>query len=398
MKNIVVKEEKAMKKICIVTTTRADYGLFRRIIKLINQDSKLNLLLVVTGTHLEDKYGNTIEEIEFDNFSISYKINMNMSKNKEIDIINSMAIAQKKFGKIYEKEKPDLLLILGDRYELIPICSSAMIFKIPIAHISGGEVTKGAIDDVVRHCITKMSYVHFPACEIYRKRIIQLGENPENIFNYGDLGVENIKKMKYLTKQELGETLDIDLSMPYVLLTFHPTTLENRNEVEHLNQILLAIEEMDMYQYIITKSNADLGGEMINKMLERYCETHNNAFLFSSLGSKKYISAIKYCEFVLGNSSSGFYEVPALRKPTINIGNRQSGRIKLESIINCEPKKEAIIHATKIIKNNEFLKKIENMVIPYDGNNTSSRIVQKIKEILYDKEINLEKEFFDIHI
>lgn len=387
-----------MKKICIVTTTRADYGLFRRIIKLINQDSKLNLLLVVTGTHLEDKYGNTIEEIEFDNFPISYKINMNMSKNKEIDIINSMAIAQKKFGKIYEKEKPDLLLILGDRYELIPICSSAMIFKIPIAHISGGEVTKGAIDDVVRHCITKMSYVHFPACEIYRKRIIQLGENPENIFNYGDLGVENIKKMKYLTKQELGEILNIDLSIPYVLLTFHPTTLEDGNEVEHLNQILLAIEEMDRYQYIITKSNADLGGEIINKMLERYCETHNHVFLFSSLGSKKYISAIKYCEFVLGNSSSGFYEVPALRKPTINIGNRQSGRIKLESIINCEPKKEAIIHATKIIKNNEFLKKIENMVIPYDGNNTSSRIVQKIKEILYDKEINLEKEFFDINI
>lgn len=385
-----------VKKIGIVTATRAEYGLLRNIIGLINQDDQLKLILIVTGTHLEEFYGNTVSEIESDNVFIAYKVDIHAIGNNSLDIVNSMSIAQKKIGEIYNLEKLDILLVLGDRYELLPICSSAMIFHIPIAHISGGEVTEGAIDDVVRHCITKMSYLHFPACEVYRKRLIQLGEDPNRIFNYGDLGIENIYNTKYLTKEELSEELKIDLEKPYVIVTFHPVTLEYDNEIEQLNELLSALEVMDNYQYIITKSNADLGGQVINTSLENYCISHENAFLFASLGSVRYISAIKYCEFVLGNSSSGLYEVPALRKPTINIGNRQKGRIMAKSIINCKTNKGDIIRAMNQAKNPDFLNNVQRMDIPFTGDHTSYKIVKQIKNILEKEPINLKKRFYDV--
>lgn len=387
-----------MKKIGVVTATRAEYGLLRNIIKWIHKDEDLQLVLIVTGTHLEKLYGSTVSEIEKDGFPISYKIDIKTIGNEPLDIVNSMSIAQYEFGRIYGNEGLDMLLVLGDRYELIPICSSAMIFQVPIAHISGGEITQGAIDDAVRHCITKMSYLHFPACEEYGKRLIQLGEEPGRIYNFGDLGTENIFNTKYMSKEELSESLHMDLLKPYVIVTCHPVTLENESGGKQINEVLGAIEEMDMYQYIITKSNADLGGQMINKALENFCRNHRNALLFSSLGSLRYISGIKYCEFVLGNSSSGLYEVPALRKPTVNIGNRQKGRIMAESVINCRADKVQIIKAMKQAASREFAELISNMELPFQGENTAYRIVKQIKHVLYNEVINLDKKFYDINI
>lgn len=385
-----------MNKIGVVTATRAEYGLLRNIIRLIHQDESLELILLVTGTHLESFYGNTISEIEADNIPIAHKVYINAIGNNSLDIVNSMSTAQKKFGEIYEKEQLDMLLVLGDRYELIPICSSAMIFQIPIAHISGGEITEGAIDDVVRHCITKMSYLHFPACETYKNRLIQLGEGPDRIFNYGDLGIENILNTNYMSKEELEEDLQINLEKPYAIVTFHPTTLEKGSETGQLSEILEAIEERDEYQYIFTKSNADLGGKAINIILEGFCQKHDNAFLFSSLGSRRYLSAIKYCTFVLGNSSSGLYEVPALRKPTINVGNRQKGRIAAKSVINCKPDKNDILAAIKQAGREDFLKEIQDMEIPFTGDNTSGKIVEQIKKALNNRCIDLKKHFYDV--
>lgn len=385
-----------MKKIGVVTATRAEYGLLRNIIKQIHKEEGLQLVLIVTGTHLEKSYGSTVSEIEKDGFPISYQIDIKSIGNEPLDIVNSMSIAQYEFGRIYRKENLDMLLVLGDRYELMPICSSAMIFQVPIAHISGGEITQGAIDDTVRHCITKMSYLHFPACETYEKRLIQLGEEPGRIYNFGDLGTENIFNTKYMSKEELSESLHMDLSKPYVIVTCHPVTLEHGNDEKQLSEVLRAIDEMDMYQYIFTKSNADLGGQMINKALENFCLNHQNAFLFSSLGSLRYISGIKYCEFVLGNSSSGLYEVPALRKPTVNIGNRQKGRIMAKSVINCKADKDQIIKAMKQAVSKEFAEIISNMELPFQGENTAYRIVKQIKQALYHEKINLDKKFYDI--
>lgn len=387
-----------MKTICIVTATRAEYGLLRNIIKIISKDSKLELLLIATGTHLEEMYGKTLTEIEQDNIKISYKVDIHVIGKTPYDIADSMSTAQKEFARIFEKETPDMLLVLGDRYELIPICSTAMIFQIPIAHISGGEITEGAIDDAIRHCLTKMSYLHFPACEEYKNRIIQLGEEPDRVFNYGDLGIENVLTTDFMKKEELAKSLALDLSIPYAIVTYHPVTLEKDEEGNQIQEILKALTEVNSYQYIITKSNNDMGGAFINQVLEEYCKKNKHAHLFSSLGSKRYLSAIKYCAFVIGNSSSGLYEVPALYKPTINIGNRQNGRIKANSIIDCIPKKEEIIKAIYQTQDKIFLDNMSQMEVPFQGNKTSYKIVEKIKEFLYNDKINLQKHFYNLSL
>lgn len=383
-----------MKKICIVTATRAEYGLLKNMIRIIDRDKELQLVLVVTGTHLEEKYGMTINEIKQDGYKIAYQIPMKIVGEQALDIAISMNILQKEFTYICEKEQLDLLIVLGDRYELLSLCSVAMLFKIPIAHISGGEITEGIIDDVIRHCVTKLSYLHFPACEVYRKRIIQLGEEPDRVFNYGDLGIENVLNIKLIEREELSKDLHIDLSTPYVLVTYHPVTLkDNTNEIYEL---LEAISFFREYQYIITKSNGDFGGKQINGILENYCNNNKNCFFLSSLGSQRYLSAIKYCEFVLGNSSSGLYEVPAMRKPTINIGERQEGRIKAFSIIDCNSSKNDIIKAIRRAREKEFLDKIKTMNIPFAGKDTSLKIVREIKAFLNKNRVNLQKHFYDI--
>ena len=316
-----------MHKIAVVTTTRAEYGVLRRLLRLLEQDSRIELFLYVTGTHLEQAYGYTISEIEEDQIKIFKKIKICAKGETQQDIAKTMAQAQTRFTNEFLKNMPDLLVVVGDRYELLSICTSAVMLRIPIAHISGGEVTSGAVDDVIRNCITKMSYLHFPACEEYARRVIQMGENPERVFNFGDIGVDTVLHMDFLSKEKLQNELCINLMRPYAMVTFHPVTME-KDSVNQLKSLLSAIEEENELIYVFTKANADIGGAFINQVLQEFCEIHENCYLFDSLGSRKYLSMLAGCKVVIGNSSSGIYEAPAFRIPTINIGNRQNGRVK----------------------------------------------------------------------
>lgn len=411
-----------MNKICVVTATRAEFGLLFRVMKWIEEDPGLALCLVVTGTHLSAAYGNTIEEIEESGLSIAEKIEIleedrtragkygdsegigstseggdrcsEGSDSESVKICQSMARAYRLFGAMYARQKPDMLVVLGDRYELLPICSSALQFQIPIAHISGGEVTTGALDDIYRHCITKMSHLHFPGCAAYRRRIIQLGENPQRVFDYGDVGIENIMSMDFLTKEALEKALAFPLGDSYACVTFHPPTMEGANAIPQIQDLLEALEAFEDMKFIITKANADAGGREINAMIDAYTARHENWKCFYSLGIQRYLSALKYCDMVIGNSSSGIVEAPCFHIPTVNIGSRQNGRLQAESIINCAPKKTAIISAIQQAKSQEFRQTAACATNPYGNGDTSRRIVEEIKNYL--KAPDFQKAFYDV--
>lgn len=385
-----------MKRICVVTATRAEYGLLRRIIKHILDDAELELVLVVTGTHLSKSFGYTVEEIEKDGFPITERLVILEEKTSETAICKVMANAASMFGEMYERQKPDLVIVEGDRYELLPICSSAMIFGIPIAHISGGEVTEGAMDDVIRHCITKMSYLHFPACETYRRRIIQLGEEPSRVFNYGDVGVENVRKMEYLPKNELEEFLGLSLEKPYASVTFHPVTLEKHAARRQTEELVSVMEKYTSLNFIVTMANADLQGQEINEIFQESAKKHENIFCYASLGIQRYLSLVKYAEFVMGNSSSGIVEVPCFGIPTINIGNRQMGRLRADSIIDCKPKAGEIQESLEKAISKEFREIAKRAENPYGEGDTSVLIVDTIKSFLQFGKINLKKRFYDL--
>lgn len=397
-----------MNKICVVTATRAEFGLLFRVMKRIEEDPGLALCLVVTGTHLSAAYGNTIKEIEESGLSIAEKIEIleeertragkygdsKGSNSESVKICQSMARAYRLFGAMYARQKPDMLVVLGDRYELLPICSSALQFQIPIAHISGGEVTTGALDDIYRHCITKMSHLHFPGCAAYRRRIIQLGENPQRVFDYGDVGIENIMSMDFLEKEALEKTLGFSLDSPYACVTFHPPTMEGTDAFSQIQELLEALEAFEDMKFIITKANADAGGREINAMIDTYTARHENWKCFYSLGIQRYLSALKYCDMVIGNSSSGIVEAPCFHIPTVNIGSRQNGRLQAESIINCAPKKMAIISAIQQAKSQEFRQTAAFATNPYGNGDTSRRIVEEIKNYL--KAPDFQKIFYDV--
>lgn len=385
-----------MKKICVVTATRAEYGLLRRVIKQILLEPELELCLVVTGMHLSKIHGNTLREIEQDGFPIAEKIEILEETDTEKAICLVMGRACTLFGEMYERQKPDLLIVEGDRYELLPICSSAMIFGIPIAHISGGEVTAGAVDDTIRHCLTKMSYLHFPGCEAYRKRIIQLGEEPERVFNYGDVGVENIRKMEYLSKLELEQSLGILPGKHYASVTFHPVTLEPGSAKRQTEELVSALRKYTDIIFIVTMANADAQGKIINRIFESASQSYGNIYYFTSLGIKKYLSLLKYADFIIGNSSSGIVEAPCFGIPTINIGERQKGRLQADSVINCEPTANAIQRAMEKALSPEFRVIAQNAKNPYGEGNTSERIVDTIKNFLLHGKINRKKVFYDL--
>lgn len=397
-----------MNKICVVTATRAEFGLLFRVMKRIEEDPGLALCLVVTGTHLSAAYGNTIKEIEESGLSIAEKIEIleedrtragkygdsEGSDSESVKICQSMARAYRLFGAMYARQKPDMLVVLGDRYELLPICSSALQFQIPIAHISGGEVTTGALDDIYRHCITKMSHLHFPGCAAYRRRIIQLGENPQRVFDYGDVGIENVMSMDFLEKEALEKNLGFSPDSPYACVTFHPPTMEGTDAFSQIQELLEALEAFEDMKFIITKANADAGGREINAMIDAYTARHENWKCFYSLGSQRYLSALKYCDMVIGNSSSGIVEAPCFHIPTVNIGSRQNGRLQAESIINCAPKKTAIISAIQQAKSQEFRQTAACATNPYGNGDTSRRIVEEIKNYL--KAPDFQKTFYDV--
>lgn len=387
----------AMKKICVVTGTRAEYGLLKPLIKRINEDTDVELRLVVTGMHLSPEFGLTYKEIEEDGYTITDKNEMLLSSDTPNGITKSIGLATIGFADIFTRIQPDIVVLLGDRFETYAAATSAMIHRIPIAHIHGGELTEGVIDDAIRHSITKMSTLHFTSTEEYRRRVIQLGEQPERVYCVGALGVENIKKQPLLSKRELEKSISFSLDMPYVVITYHPVTLENNTAEEQFTTLLDALEQMEGYKFIFTKANADTDGRIINQLIDAYVSKNKDkAVCYTSLGMTRYLSALMYSEMAIGNSSSGVLEAPSFKIPTINIGNRQKGRVKAESVIDCGTDmgeiSDAIGKAIELKKDN----KLQYVRNPYEGEDTSRRIYKEILNYLSDHK--MMKTFYDINI
>ena len=385
-----------MRKICVVTGTRAEYGLLYWLLKEIEADSELKLQLIVTGMHLSPEFGLTYKEIEKE-FKIDKKIEILSSSHTSLDICAEMARVYEKFAPALAELKPDILVLLGDRYEIFGVAGVASIMQIPIAHIHGGETTQGAFDEAFRHSITKMSHIHFAATNEYANRIIQLGEEPSRVFNVGGTSIENIKKLNLLSKEEFEKSIDFRLAKKNILITFHPVTLENSSAREQFNELLNALDELEETNFVFTKANSDTDGDVINKMIDEYVsENPQKAVAFASLGQLRYLSAIKFVDIVLGNSSSGLLEVPSFKKATINIGDRQKGRARASSVIDVRPVKEEILAAIKRAYSKEFEQTLKDTINPYDGGNPSKKMVKILKEIKLEG--ILKKKFYDIGI
>lgn len=385
-----------MRKICVVTSTRAEYGLLYWLFKEIKADSELKLQLIVTGMHLSPEFGLTYKEIEKE-FKIDKKIEILSGSHTSLDICAEMARVYEKFASALAELKPDILVLLGDRYEIFGVAGVASIMQIPIAHIHGGETTQGAFDEAFRHSITKMSHIHFAATNEYANRIIQLGEEPSRVFNVGGPGIENIKKLNLLNKNEFEKSIKFKLAKKNLLITFHPATLENSSAREQFNELLNALDELEETNFIFTKANSDTDGDVINKMIDEYVRQNpQKAAAFVSLGQLRYLSAIKFVDIVLGNSSSGLLEVPSFKKATINIGDRQKGRARASSVIDVRPVKEEILAAIKRAYSKEFEQTLKDTINPYDGGNPSKKMVKILKEIKLDG--ILKKKFYDVKI
>ncbi|WP_422165445.1 UDP-N-acetylglucosamine 2-epimerase [Aliarcobacter cryaerophilus] len=383
-----------MKKICVVTGTRAEYGLLYWLLKEIEADKELELQVIVTGMHLSPEFGLTYRTIEKE-FKINKKIEMLLSSDTSVGISKSMGLAQISFAESYDELKPDIVIVLGDRYEIFSATSAAMIAKIPIAHLHGGEKTEGAFDESIRHSITKMSHLHFTATNEYKNRVIQLGEHPSRVFNVGGMGIENIKRLKLLSKDEFEKSIYFKLNIKNILVTFHPVTLENSTAQEQFQELLNAIDELKDTNIIFTKANSDTDGRVINQMIDEYVTKNSNkSIVFTSLGQLRYLSALQYVDAVVGNSSSGLAEAPSFKIGTINIGDRQKGRIKASSVIDCEPNKDSILQAFNILNSKEFQNSLINVKNPYGDGYASKRIVEILKNV--DLKNILKKSFYDL--
>lgn len=385
-----------MKKIIsVLTATRAEYGLLKPIIEKLNRVPEFDVRVVATGAHLSPEFGLTYKEIEQDGILIDEKIEILLSSDTPSAISKSMGLAMINFADYFGKLKPDMLIVLGDRYETLAVATVAMNLRIPIAHLYGGETTEGAIDESIRHAITKLSYLHFTSTEEYRKRVIQLGEAPERVFCVGAIGIENIINDKLMSKSELEKSINFKLDKPYAVVTFHPVTLEDNQSKEQVKALLEACESYKDMKFIFTKANADANGRIINQLIDDFVEKNNNIIAFASLGMTRYLSALKHCALVIGNSSSGLLEAPSFGIPTVNIGDRQKGRIQADSVINCEPTKDNIEKAIKIALSDEFRNKAKNTNNPYGDGNTSEKVVDRIKDFILNQKINLKKKFYD---
>ena len=379
-----------MNRICIVTTTRAEYGLLIPLIKRVEEDDELDLDLIASGTHLSEKHGYTKNIIVDDGFEITHEIPILDDNNDSFGVSVTMSNAIKGFAECFKIDRPDIVVILGDRTEMLGVASAALFERIPIAHLHGGEITEGALDDCIRNAITKMSHIHFTANETYRHRVVQMGESPDRVFNVGALGIENILTQELMTETEIRSELKIPASMKYAVVTYHPVTMESDTVTAQLDELCKAMDKTEEMFYLITGSNADSGGDKANSMLRSYVATHTNVAFVTNLGMKRYLSAVKYSAFVLGNSSSGIIEAPALGTPTVNIGDRQKGRLMAHTVICCEPVEKMITDA--IDKAMKMKRKRSSL---YGDGNTSEKIVEIIKKSLKNG-IELKKHFYDI--
>ncbi len=378
-----------MRKIAVFTGTRAEYGLLYWLLKDIKADPDLELQLLVSAMHLSPEFGMTYKQIEKDGFIINEKVEMLLSSDSAVGTAKSIGLGVIGFADALTRMKPDILVILGDRFEALAVAQTAMILRIPIAHIHGGEITEGAYDDAIRHAITKLSFLHFTSAETHRNRVIQLGESPERVFNVGAVGLDHLMRSKFMSIDELEESLNFKLKKPYLLVTYHPVTLASEPAKETFLNLLSAIDEFSDLQVILTYPNADDGGREIIPLLEEYASKNSERVLaIPSLGQKRYLSAVKHAQAVIGNSSSGIIEVPSFGMPTVNIGERQRGRLAAESVISCAPNTESIMEAINIALTSNF----EQVVNPYGKGQASEAILEELKIA----ELTEIKTFYDL--
>lgn len=384
-----------MKRLVVVTSTRAEYGLLSPIIKKLNGFDDIEVKVVVTGSHLSSEFGMTVREIENDGVEIDKRIEILLSSDTHVSVSKAMGLALISFSEYFDSLNPNAIMILGDRFESLAIGIAAMNARIPIIHLHGGEATEGLIDEAVRNSLTKLSYLHFTSTESYRDRVIQMGEDPLRVFNVGAVGVENVLKMEIMNKDDIKEYYGDNFNK-LAVLTFHPVTLEDKTAERQILELLEAIVKYKDIMFICTKANADMNGRIINQHIEKYGSRYSNVKLYDSLGMKKYLSLVKYAEFVIGNSSSGIIEVPSFKIPTINIGDRQKGRIQAQSIINCSPKKEDIVRAIELAMSEKFRKSLEFMKNPYENGCTTDKIAMITRDYLINNKLKIQKKFYDI--
>ena len=383
-----------MRKICVITGTRAEFGLLRPLIELIINNKELQLQLIATGMHLSPEFGYTLKEITEAGFKVDKKVECLLSSDSPIGISKTIALAISGFADALDELAPDLVVVLGDRTEILGAVIATAMTNIPIAHLYGGETTEGAYDEAIRHSITKFSHLHFTSTEIYRKRVIQLGEHPNTVFNVGAIGLDAIKKLRLLDRASFEQAIGFKLNEKNILITYHPVTLEKEAPVETFQNILTALDELPNSSLIFTHANSDKNGRIINKMITEYVNSHKDkAVHFSSLGQLRYLSALQYVDFVIGNSSSGMTEVPAFHIPTINIGDRQKGRINCESIINSNNSLEDIKKSVTFALDKTFRKKIQQQELLYGNGTAAEKIFQIIKE---HNHISIKKSFYNI--
>lgn len=383
-----------MRKICVITGTRAEFGLLRPLIELIDKDKNLQLQLIATGMHLSPEFGYTLGEIIAAGFVVDKKVECLLSSDTSVGVSKTIALAISGFADTLESLQPDLVVVLGDRTEILGAVIAAGMANIPIAHLHGGETTEGAYDEAIRHSITKFSHLHFTSTEAYRKRVIQLGEQPNTVFNVGAIGLDAIKKLKLLSREEFENSIGLKLKKRNVLITYHPVTLEKEAPIETFKNILTALDELGDTGLIFTHANSDKNGRIINKMITEYVDTHKDkAVAFKSLGQLRYLSALQFVDFVIGNSSSGILEVPAFHIPTINIGDRQRGRICNESVINSNNSLEDIKKSITFALDKQFRETIQQQEMLYGDGTAAEKILKVIKEHTV---IPLKKSFYDI--
>ncbi len=383
------------RKICIVTGTRADYGLLYWLMKEVQTDPELELQVVATGMHLSTEFGLTYKVIENDGFDIDAKVEMLLASDTSVGIAKSMGLGVIGFADALDALKPDVMVLLGDRFEILAAAQAALVARIPVAHIHGGETTEGLIDEAIRHSVTKMAQIHFVAAEPYRRRVVQLGESPARVFNFGAIGLDNVQKTKFLNRKELEASIDFELGELNFLVTYHPVTLGEQTSDIPMREMIEALDMFPEAKIIITKPNADTGGRIICQMIDDWASRWTDrVYVATSLGQLRYLSAIKHVDLVVGNSSSGLIEVPAFRKPTVNLGKRQAGRLKASSVIDCSEIKVEIVAAIRKALTKQFNEIVENSTSLYGMGEVSFQIMDVLKNVKLDG--ILMKKFHDV--
>ena len=382
------------RKICIVTGTRAEYGLLRWVMQGVKDDAELTLQVIATGMHLSPEFGLTYKAIQQDGFQIDRKVEMLISSDTSVGIAKSIGLGVIGFADALNELQPDLIVVLGDRFEIFSAVSAALVAGIPVAHLHGGEATEGLIDEAIRHSITKMSHLHFVAAEPYRQRVIQLGEQPHRVHLAGGLGIDNIQHLQLLDREALETSLDFKLGNKSLLITFHPVTLEKATAEKQIEALLAALSELKDTKLIFTQPNADTDGRRLIEKIQNFVSKHSNARAYTSLGQLRYLSCISHVDGVVGNSSSGLAEVPSFKKGTINIGDRQRGRLQADSVINCEPTKDSISSAIVQLYSADFQARLRKVTNPYGEAGASKFIVSTIKTVSLDG--ILKKRFHDL--